>query len=110
MGEVLSKSSSSLLVELWYKCKADYYRRLHPKPTYPYCKLMSYSVSLAQSRCFHGDPIKQTPNLEAKLKYKDLYNLKLDQLLKWENRIVSLIESRENARSPRKFYVGTKIV
>ena len=75
---------------------------------------MSYSVSLAQSRCFHGDPIKQTPNLEAKLKYKDLYNLKLDldldldQLLNWEKHIVSLIKNRESTRSPRKFYVGTK--
>ena len=48
------------------------------------------------------------------MKYKDLYNVKLDldldldQLLKWEKRIVGSIESRESARSPRKFYVGAE--
>ena len=60
-----------MLIELWYKYKAVYYSRLYPKPIYPYFKLMSFSVSLAPSQSFHGDPKKQTDNLEAKLRYID---------------------------------------
>ena len=101
MDEVLSKSSSRILIELEYKYKAEYYNRLYPTPIYPYSKPKSYTGSLAQSIFFYGDPIKRT-NLKLDL------DLDLDQLLNWEKHIVSLIKNRESARSPRKFYVGTK--
>ena len=74
MDEVRSDSSSSKLVALWSEYNTDYYRRLYPKPIYPYSKPMSYSQPL----CFYGDPVRSTHDLDAELKYKDLYNLKLD--------------------------------
>ena len=106
-----------MLIDLWYKYNADYYSRLYPKPMYPYCKLLQCTISLANTTSFYGDPKyknNQVNLFKKAYRSKYLFKLKLDldfdldQLLKWEKRIVTLIENREVARSPRQYYVGTK--
>ena len=71
--------------------------------------------SLHNSVYFYSSPKcknSQVNLIKKAYRSNDLFSLKLDldfdldQLLKWEKRIVSLIESRENAFSPRKFYAS----